>query len=263
MTISPLTLRVGESPSELFANNHHVTDLKVDRQPAGSNFYEIRWPQARACRVRIEHDRHGFEIRDVLSVQGVENTDYLDEGVSQYLINATLALGLNGHDRARERFSGLLLKLIDRGWSHAIGYSAPRLRGRDSLRYALEDDTCSPSPSYVLTLDEWMALGAERTWTFHANDQFLRVTFRRDPTRMDVKREGDYLISLELVGSARYARSYFAGARRARWRDLWVEEIRKLKRIRAASERDLSRRGFKIHRDYVEPRVHPQDPVSP
>ena len=100
-------------------------------------------------------------------------------------------------------------------------------------------------------------------WRLYADDIFLKITFSRDSKRMKLTEPGAYLFSFNLLSKEQKAKANFSGEDRERWKDLWVDKIKVMKRERYAKEQALVKRGFTIATAYADPRIHPADPVEP
>ncbi len=90
----------------------------------------------------------------------------------------------------------------------------------------------------------------------------MDIAIRRSGSQI-IDKPGAYLLSFSIYGKEQQGRSYFGGAKRDQWQDYWVETIKDLKKDRYAIEEKLIRKGYTIDTGYVEPIVHPADPVEP
>ena len=163
------------------------------------------------------------------------------------------------HDEARIAFITLLQTLAQAGWKPSIPYSEPRLSGEEAFKYYLEEKAYLPV-DYAPTLEEWMRLNS--VWYFYAGDLFMDIAVRRSGSQV-VDEPGAYLLSFSLYGKEEQGRSYFGSPEREQWQDYWIEMIQGFKKDRYAAEEQLVKRGYTINMGYVEPIVHPADPVEP
>ena len=264
MTPQLFTVKLGIQPDEYIKLNGLDPKSNIDQQPAGLNFYEKDWPSDSRGIVFFDHGQHSFQVVNALSVMGVENLDYPDKGLYEFSINAGGApKSLDFHDAIRKRFLLFFQELKDKGWQRVISYSDPRLNDEEAIRYLFEEDDFYSIPiDYPLTLEQWMKL-KDPYWQFYANDVFLDITFNRDSKAMDPNGYGSYLFSYQLYGSNEKGANQMKSNDRPNWKNLWVDKIKELKKIRYAKEAELIEKGYTIDTDYVDPKIHPADPVEP
>ncbi len=263
MPPSIMKIKLGEPGTQFLQRNHLDSRGNVDRQPAGLNFYEHRWGTAYPGTVYVENGAHSFEIQHVVSITGTENAEKLENGIYDFSIRALISLNRpTPHDEARIAFITLLQTLVQAGWQPAIPYSLPRLTGEQAFKYYLEDPYAVALPvNYAPTLEEWMRIKSG-SWRFYAGDLFIDIAVRRSGSQI-VGEPSAYLLSFSLYNKEGQGRSYFRGQKRDQWQDYWVETIKDLKKDRYAIEERLIKKGYTIDTDYVEPIVHPADPVEP
>ncbi|MCF6260966.1 MAG: hypothetical protein L3J98_12550 [Gammaproteobacteria bacterium] len=263
MPPSTMRIKLGEPGTQFLQRNHLDDRGNVDRQPAGLNFHEYDWSTDYPGTVIVENGIHSFEIKYALGVVGTEDAEKLEEGISDFSVTALISQNRpTPHDEARLAFITLLQTLAQAGWRPSIPYSLPRLSGEQAFKYYLEDDMYGTLPvNYAPTLEEWMRIKSG-SWRFYAGDLFMDIAIRRGGSQI-VDEPGAYLLSFSLYSKEGQGRSYFRGQKRDQWQDYWVETIKDLKRDRYAIEEKLIRQGYTINIDYVEPIVHPADPVEP
>ncbi|MCF6260972.1 MAG: hypothetical protein L3J98_12580 [Gammaproteobacteria bacterium] len=263
MPPSTMKIKLGE-PGKQFLQGNHLDDRgNVDRQPAGLNFYKHHWGTTYPGTVYIENGIHSFKIQHVVSITGTESAKKPEKGLYSFNIRAGItAADYVLHDEARLAFITLLQTLAQAGWRPSIPYSLPRLSGEQAFKYYLEDDMYDTLPvNYAPTLEEWMRIKSGG-WYFYAGDLFLDIAVRRGGSQV-VDEPGAYLLSISLYGKEEQGRSYFRGKKRDQWQDYWIETIKDLKKDRYAIEEKLIKKGYTIDTGYVEPIVHPADPVEP
>lgn len=260
---TPITLKLNEHPKE-FVGRLGALEYSVDEQPAGLNFYELDWRNDAPGNITIDHNQYSFSIPYVLSVVGTENADFPEKGIARYFISSGItATDTMSHDEARLTLSAFLQELVDKGWRNSLFYSVPRLKGKQSYDYAINQFVYPPDPNYTPNLEQWMALGSDAMWLLYANNLIMEVTFRRDSKKMDPDKPGAYLLSFSIYGVEKYAKDHFESTERDRWQALWVDEIKRLKSERYATEKQLIEQGYTINTDYQDPIIHPDDPVEP
>ena len=262
----PMTvkIKVGEPGTKFLQRNQLDSRGNINRQPAGLNFYKHRWGTTYSGTVYVEHGVHSFEIPHVVSFTGTENAEKPEKGLYDFSINAGItAADYVLHDEARIAFIDLLQTLIQKGWKQSLTYDSPRLNGEQAFKNYLNDHRYAALPiDYSPTLEEWMKIDSG-SWYLYAGDLFLDIDIQRDRKRMNPQEPGGYLLSFRLYGKEEQGRSYFKPRDRDRWKELWVDVIKKLKKDRYALEERLIRQGYTIDTGYVEPLVHPADPVEP
>jgi hypothetical protein len=256
-------IRLGMQGDEFSEANHLGGRTKIDRQPAGLNFHEHDWPSNDRGRVTVKNGSASFLIPDVLSVMGTEDADKKEKGIYHYSVNFGMAGGGDvEHDAVRKEFTDFLKSIESAGWRRVISYTDPRLSGEAAYQYYLDKPLYSFPLDYELSLEQWMNLDRITTWRWQANGQYMTLSFHRDRKRMDPDKPGGYLFVIQIMGFEEYAKAFFDGDDRERWRDLWIETITPLKRTRLEREKMLEKAGVPIDKDYRDPIVHPDDPVD-
>jgi len=263
MPPSTMRINVGESSTQFLQRNHLDSRGNVDRQPAGLNFHEHDWSTDYPGTVIVENGTHSFEIKHALGVVGTENAEKREKGLYKFSVTALISLNRpTPHDEARIAFITLLQTLTQAGWRPAIPYSMPRLSGEQAFQYYLEDPNANLPPiDYAPTLEEWMRI-KDGTWYFYAGDLFMDIAIRRGGSQV-MDEPGAYLLSFSLYGKEERGRKQVRPSERDQWQTLWVDIVKKLKKNRYAIEKELIRRGYTIDTGYVEPIIHPADPVEP
>ena len=250
MNPSIIKIKVGEQGAQFLQRNNLPAKGHIDKQPAGLNFYQYRWPVTNQGAVMIEHGIYSFQILHALSVMGNEDVDHSDAGLAKFRVGAGItAADTVLRDEARREFIKLLQKLLALGWKPFISYSHPRLLGKEAFSYFEENPyTFSPPVNYSPTLEQWMRIDYD-DWSFYADDVFLNIKFRRGVESKDPTMAA-YLFSFELHSKEEEAKSQFEGRDRDRWQDLWVDKIKSMKQERYAKEKVLIKRGYTIYTKY-------------
>ena len=263
MPPSTMRIKIGESGQQFLQRNHLDSHSNVDRQPAGLNFHKYRWGTAHPGTVYVENGIHSFKIKYATSITGTEDAEKLEEGISDFSIRALISQNRpTPHDEARIAFITLLQTLTQAGWRPATPYGAPRLSGEQAFKYYLEDPYAAPLPiDYAPTLEEWMRIKSG-SWRFYAGNLFMDIAIRRSGSQV-INEPGAYLLSFSLYDKEERGRKQVRPSERDQWQTLWVGIVKKLKKNRYAIEKELIKRGYTINTDYVEPLVHPADPVEP
>ena len=262
---APLYIKAGMSSAE-YNKRNEMHAKGIDKQPAGLNFYERAWNSKSLGTVHIEHGDYSFTVPHVLSTMGTEDTLFIDRGIYDFSIQSGLSPDeFIDHDQARLQMMALLQSLVATGWQPYIGYQEePRLSGKESFQYLLEDGSLyTPDPQYTPTFDEWMSLGITQEWAFHIDNVFLNINFRRRLSHKGNNDLGVYLLTFTLLTRDEEARNHFSGNDREQWLSLWGEAATTSKVSRYKKEVELIKRGYHINTDYVDPIIHPDDPVEP
>lgn len=248
-----IELHVGEK-GESFARRN-PTIAKVDRQPAGLNFYELRWPTNAMGAIHLNQGPLSFPIENVISVTGTEDMDFQEEGLSQININSAITNSeMVLHDEARQKTFAYLQKIHQRGWKATIPRSMARIRGKDMNNFLVSTHkNTSLDPLYFPSLDEWMQYGTLTTWEFYADHVFLSVQMTREHTLTDPLKPGVYLLSTTLQSEEQHFRGYVGGLERSHWRLLLKPTVDKLAQIRARKEAEFRLRGVMIDESYIDP----------
>jgi len=251
-----ITIKLGQSgESFVLANGRERVNVK--REPAGLNFYKVRWQINQLGVAHVDHGIHSFRIENVLSCSGTEDAELLDEGIGVFRFNAAPTnLETIAHLEARDHLFGLLHMLGAAGWRRYIFRAQPRLIGRDALEYSIKKfGVYGLDPDYLPTLDEWMRLDDGARWRLYAAGVYLTIQFMRDSERMNPKEPGAYLLIFELKSETSDSREYFAPEDRSRWLELWPARKKELERERAEAEAKARAQGLAIDTTYTDPPV--------
>lgn len=253
MQKSSIHLSIGEKADSFIRRNGLM--MNVDRQPAGLNFYELRWPSDAMGTVVIEQRTGSIPIAHVLSVTGTEDMEFPAEGLHSFIINSALAdTDTISHDDARRKTFVYLNSIVQNGWRVVIPRNVARLRGKHMTDLMLQSrKSTSLDPSYVPTLEEWMQFANLTEWTFYADRVFLTVQMTRERTLVDLSKPGAYLITTELSNENGHFRGYVDGLERPRWTTLLKPQISKMGETRALQEAEFRKKGIPIDEEYVDP----------
>ncbi len=249
-----ITIEVGQSGERFLEKNNLDDKINVDRQPAGLNFYQYRWPLENRGEVRVENGSHSFVIDGVLSLQGTEDKENPSRGVFNYSLN--FGLGGGGdvpHDTVRLELQNFLKDLQSKGWKRVIPFYEPRLSGESAYEYYLDHPFYSFPIDYQPSLPEWMKLSKSTMWVLHADGVFLEVRFKRNSEKMDPNQPGNYLFTASVQGTEEYGRSFFKPKDKEQWRELWAESVKDFKRDRLKEEERLTQKGVEIDTSYEDP----------
>ncbi|VAW68845.1 hypothetical protein MNBD_GAMMA09-1072 [hydrothermal vent metagenome] len=258
-------IKAGISPDEYNRHNQLFSRKGVNSQPAGLNFYESNWRSEEKACVKLDNAAYSFIIPNVLSTTGVQDIAFPERGIDTFRVNSGITADeFISHDQARILIMKMIQNFVMSGWKPYIEfYSDPRLSGQESYKYTILDGSYSPDPMYTPTLDEWMTTGSGHGWVLHAENVFMDVRFRRNSQHMEKKGQGVYLLSFKFKTLHANARDHFQEDEREQWLNLWVEKITQSRLMRYKLEVELIKQGYHINTQYIEPVIHPQDPVEP
>ena len=250
-----VSIKIGERAPDF--QKRYPDQITIIKQPAGLDFYKIRWKSKPRGTVKIDHGAYSFAIEDVLSLSTTLDLELPEEGFADYSINAGMAEpspGLIPHAQARDKIYALLKQIEARGWRSFTSEYEPRLTGQDRLNRVLTvNDWIGLDTKYIPTLDEWMKIESSTSWHFYADRQYLTVDFRRESSLTDPEKPGAYLLSFALKSEAQHYRTYVGPDNRARWQALLPTELATLKQNRAKTEAALKAQGIKIDETYQDP----------
>lgn len=266
MSSKTITLQLGE-PGDVLVKRLALDERKhIDHQPVGVNFYNQRFKSGKLPTLRLEHGRYSFEIPNALRYKAAETVKKKDRGIEKLWVtwlfrnNTGAAIA---HTEARLTMMAFLKQLTDLGWRNMISYPKPRLTGEETYRYRERDLNYPPDPAYLPDMDIWMKLDSGRIWRLYADGVIIEVGFHRNSEHMDPTGNGEHLLLLDVYPVESYARAHFESKVKDQWQELWVDEIKRLKRMRYQKEAELIKQGYHIDIVYQDPLIHPADPVEP
>ena len=229
-----------------FCNALGQEKARINRQPAGVNFYERNWSSNSQGSVQFEHGPHSFTLNNVLTIMGTEDQRRLAFGVEDIYISFGLSPDDDtSHNDARLQTMALLKRLQDAGWQQYYLISSARLKGRSSLTEYVMD------ARYVPSFEEWMRLDSMQ-WKLQANGVYMAITLDRDGTRLDPEKPGAYLISMTLNTEEYYCRVGLPEAERSDWKTAYPNSLAMHKGYRADEEKAARAKGLEIDTDYQD-----------
>jgi hypothetical protein len=250
----------------VFMQRNGLDDGDIDKQPAGINFIEGDFPKEDLGMVSITSASEVFYLYNVYGFVGSVDMDDPSKKIFRFKVRWNFYEGSGGsHEEARTYLLGLFEDLVNKGWRYYIYESDPRLSGKDSYKYYDENRniTVNIDPSYKLTLDEWMSLGASMTWQLFNEEAHLSIRMDRDSSAMKIGEPGAYIFSLSLSPIEIIGQNAVGPDHRNEWEDYWVKVTKEYKTMRYQTEKELEEQGYTIFREYQEPIIHPEDPVEP
>lgn len=231
----------------------------IDHQRVGADFHRRRWPFDQLDTVRYVQGSHDFEVPRVSSLMGFSDRDDPRRGIYAWGINAfPTASATIAHALARDDLFRLFAKLRDAGWRRYFDVGDPRLSGRQTMRYFLEQEgNYSTDPAYAPTLDEWMRLNEHLpSWQFWADGTYMTVSVIDEPSLRKPDRPGVYMYSIDLESESAHFQAFFTEVEdMKRWKLLIPAELERLHKLRVAEEAELQRRGYTIDTSYRDPPI--------
>jgi hypothetical protein len=251
-----VTIKIGELGSEF--QKRYPSQVKVNKQPAGLDFYSIDWDTRPRGTVKVDHDKFSLAIDDVLGVQTSIDLELPKEGFDSITVFAGLSTnndqGLITHDEARDKLYAILKKIEQAGWKIITGRGDPRLKGHDRFNYVVgKDSSAGLGTDFLPSLEEWMRIENLTAWEFYADRQYLSVTFKRERTLLDPTKPGSYLLTYTLKSEAEHFRAYVGPDGRKRWKELLPNELTVHPPLRQKAEATLKAQGIKIDETYQDP----------
>ena len=266
MSSKVISVQLGESGEALVKRLGLDERKNIDRQPLGVNFIKQDFKSGNMPTLRLEHGIYSFEIPNIFGYTVVEPIKKRGPGIDKlrvtWLFNNTSGTAIS-HDEARLTLMAFIKQLTYLGWRNMLNYSDPRLTEEESYQYRTIDLVYAPDPNYLLDITTWMKLRTSRIWQLHADGMVIEIGFHRNSDYMDPTGNGDYLLLLDAYPIESFARANFEYKVQEKWQGLWVDEIKRLKRIRYQKEAELIKQGYHIDTSYQDPLIHPADPIEP
>jgi hypothetical protein len=249
-----ITLKIGEQGTSLAKR---YPELRIDRQPAGIDFYEKRWTQTPRGRLTMDHGKHSFTIDNVYSFSSLLDKDLEQEGILKFRLNAGLTTADTiSHKEALVQMYAMLRAFEKQGWKSITQHGDPRLRGKDRLNYVLDGmHSISLDTNYTPNPDEWMRLANMTQWEFYADHLYLEVNFMRQSAGENSPNVGAYLIGFVIKSEAEYFRNHVKSEDRQRWKQVLPGVLTHLASLRAEEEAKLRAKGIAIDESYQDPPV--------
>jgi hypothetical protein len=263
----PVTFYIGQDGHAL---NKTAPNSRVDKQPAGLNFYQVDWPVKAPGILRFEHGQYSFTIPNAFGVMGTEDIDLPNEHIQDFSLDfgLTTASGI-AHEEARDKIFAILKDLQAKGWKRYIYRSSARLKGKETW-VADDGSYFSLDTSYVPTMKEWMSLTPRPSFMFYADGVILDFTFERDSERMDVNQLGGYFLTMNISSERLDLRQmsgygeWTAQERKERdWRAFLPAALKEAKATRAAEEAKLRKEGYHIDETYQDPPISKEFLIDP
>lgn len=251
-----MVIKLGETGPDF--SRRYPSQITVQHQPAGVDFYSVRWSKPPHGTVRLDLGSHAITLKHVLSLQSVQELGGLaKEGLYEFTLNAGLSEpDLIDHDEARLKTYGILAELVRAGWIPVVERSEPRLHGKARFDYTMTTVNINGlDPAYVPTLAEWMRIESRTPWSFHAPGAYLEVSFSRERTLLDPQKPGSYLLMFSIKSEAENFRAYVDSDDRTRWREVLPGVLQALAAERQKKEDGLKAQGTPIDSTYVDPPI--------
>lgn len=249
-----VTIKLGESGASYLTR--YPDKIRVNHQPAGLDFYTIRWSKKPRGAARIEHGSHSFSIDNVLSISTAEDqADLKPEGLFEFSINAGVTdTEFIDHDEARLKTHAILRRILDAGWRPIVLRGTARLSGQARLDAVLNvTDEIGLDARHLPTLEEWMRIPNMTGWPLYADGVFMDISFQRQPNPANAEKSGAYLLTFIVKTEAEYYRNYLKSVDRVRWKEVLPEVMLRQEKYRADEEAKIRDLGIAIDETYRDP----------
>ncbi|MFZ6754754.1 hypothetical protein ACO0KY_15400 [Undibacterium sp. Dicai25W] len=250
--VQKISIRLGESGDD-FVQRIGKKAVRVNKQPAGMNFYDIDWTiyNPGPGQITFEHGMHTFTISNALGAMG---STFEPDNHKWGIFSFDLSFGLTApelipHDEARQKFIALLKMLQEKGWRQFYYRDAARIMGRSSL-HSINIDV-----RYIPTFEEWIALEDGAGWNLEADGVYMRIVMYRDDDRLNPLQPGAYFMTMELHNEEDEVRSHFLYEDRDNWKVLWPDRMKKAHESRTKEEAAARAKGYQIDTDYQDPPI--------
>lgn len=243
-----------ETGAQFAARTHSAPENPSPRLQI--TFYTLKWDNKSHQDVHIEHGIHSFNIHNVIGV----STSVVDgeEMVDEYKFDAGYNNGeAMSHNQARLTMLAILKDLKQKGWQRYIELSAPRLDGKDAIKFA-NSKHYSLDADYPYSLDEWMQLKNGAYWQLQANGIFLTIQMYRQRNETEPN-AGKYYVSYKLQSEKKFYAPYYWDFDKSveqntkHWVSLYPEGKKQMNQARAKQEAELKTKGININESYQDP----------
>lgn len=251
---SPLIIRLGET-GEAF-QKRNPSGVRVNRQPAGIDFYGLDWDRAPYASVRFVQGDHSFEFHHVNGVQTSEDREaFKEEGFTEWTVHALLDPTQElSHGEAEARIHQLLRAAMDAGWRQYVDGGNPRLRGQDRLNIVLQGSTwIGLDARHEPSLQDWLKIPDRTPWKLCVEGAFMEVSFTRQVLPKSDASKAVYLMTFNIKSQNEYLRAGVESDQLPKWREVLPAVFKQAAAQRAEEERVLRERGIDIDEGYVDP----------
>lgn len=221
-------------------------------------FHHLELTQHGLKEVILQHGCHSLNMPQVMSIMGIEDSRYANEGIHKITISTTLGLNEEiNHIEAKAEFETLLNTIRHAGWERTIYPTQPRLAGYDAFLYAqMHDINYSIDAEYSLPVDEWMLLENQSKWIFYANGLYMTVTLMRE--NKDAQSKAGYFVSIDVMCRSAFQRKQCHHYDENINIELQLQEEQKLmQEIRHQKEQSIIMQGeFRLDEHFISPDDH-------
>lgn len=248
-----LTIRLGES-GESFQKRYPF-GVRINRQPAGIDFYGLDWGRAPYAWIRFVQGDHSLDIHHVNGAQTSEDHDFKEEGFAEWTIHALLDPAQElPHGEAEARIHKLLRAAMDAGWRQYVDGGDPRLLGQDRLNVVLQGSTwIGLDARYEPSLENWLKIPDRTPWKLCVDGAFMEVLFTRQALPGSDASKAVYLLTFNIKSQNEYLRGGVESDHLKKWREVLPAVSKQAAAQRAEEERVLRDRGVEIDEGYVDP----------
>lgn len=205
--------------------------------------------------VIVNHNAYSFEIPHAMSILGVEDGHFEDEGMYKISVSTSLSDQEKiDHSTARAAFIQLLTNIHQNGWQRHIDPTMPRFNGYDAFLYAqMYDINYSIDLDYIPPEEEWMMLENQSKWVFYADEVYLTITLMREHQNTDSP--AGYYVTFDFLTKDAFQRKYVAKEyRKSGWKQAFQGITEDLQQHRKTAENFIVAQGeLKLHLQYIYP----------
>lgn len=251
---STLIIRLGET-GEAF-QKRNPSGVRVNRQPAGVDFYGLDWDRAPYASVRFVQGNHSFEFHHVNGVQTSEDREaFKEEGFTEWTVHALLDPAQElSHTEAEARIHKLLRAAMDAGWRQYVDGGDPRLRGQDRLNLVLHGSTwLGLDVRHEPSLQDRVKIPDRTPWKLCVEGAFMELSFTRQALPTSDASKAVYLMTFNIKSKNEYLRAGVESDQLPKWREVLPAVLTQAAAQRAEEERVLRERGIEIDEGYVDP----------
>ena len=205
-----VTLELGKKGPASFKQIGTITDHYTAGEVAG--FLDLNWHPKQLGIVTIRHNRHGITFPHIFHVMGTMWADYPNEGVTSIKLTGGISsTEFVRHLEAYDLWLKLLNQIKDAGWQPYIELSSERLKGKEALRYLVDNKNVDivkdpwTGPDYV----SWRSImsGPDPFLIFYQDGVLMLITFMQTISsqedfdskniKLDYQEWGQYMMDIE------------------------------------------------------------------
>lgn len=175
-----VTLELGKKGPASFKQIGTITDHYTAGEVAG--FLDLNWHPKQLGIVTIRHNQHGITFPHIFHVMGTMWAYYPNEGVTSIKLTGGISsTEFVRHLEAYDLWLKLLNQIKDAGWQPYIELSSERLKGKEALRYLVDNKNVDivKDPWTVPDYVSWRSImsGPAPFLIFYQDGVLMLITF--------------------------------------------------------------------------------------